>query len=99
VKEWLEMWIGMLDTAGPALAAVFGKTTQATRLMCDYLQSLATSGGIEVFAYSLPGGGKRKGISNRGREGIERTDAVRGGNSRARAETSGETNYESIQLV
>jgi hypothetical protein len=99
VKEWLEMWIGMGDTAGPALAAVFATRTQATRLTCDYLQSLATSGGIEFFPYTLPGGGKRKGISNRGRQGLEKIGAVRGVNPRARAGSSGVTNYETIHIV
>jgi hypothetical protein len=99
VKEWLEMWTGLLDTAGPALAAVFTKKNRATRVTCDYLSGLAATGSIEFFPYTVPGERKGKRISNKGTKGIEKTDAVRGTRPRARAGISGGITHDYVQIV
>lgn len=99
VKEWLGIWVSLTDTTGPALAAVFGKSTRATRMTCDYLRNLTASGCIEFFPYTLPANLKEKRIPSRGREGIESAGAVRADKARAGGGSTGETTYEFIQSI
>jgi hypothetical protein len=99
VKEWLEIWVSLTDPTGPALTAVFAKSTRATRTTCDYLRNLAASGCVEFFSYTLPANQKEKRISSRGRKGNEKAYAVRANKARADAGSTRKRTHEYIKSI
>ena len=54
VKEWLDMWMWLIDQGNPALIALFGAPRSESAPVCMQLQGATRSNGVDFFSSTIP---------------------------------------------
>jgi hypothetical protein len=52
VKEWIEMWLWLVDLTRPALVALFGSPSGTNEAVVAYLRNAARRKGIDFFSHA-----------------------------------------------